>query len=445
MMMGHPHPHGPSVAPSSALSVAASDQQDHCCAVCGCVGATIYCAVFSCRPCASFFRRSIKDQREYKCRANGDCPIDKDGMRNCCRACRLRRCFEAGMRLDLAPNAHGNDWPSAELKSAVSSANFLERPRPTKRAISDAIISAIPTTSFLSSPSAFDAGLLLPPLPVTNRIGQLLREFSDRQKAICAQHFGIGTVLGIKLRPITHEEYSCIERGRVVLLLNFVRAIFPQIDSIPTQEKVRILKSFTFLFNVLHCSDLAVQYFPLLEGSDCQQFVILPGCLFQVDHFATTLTGPGKQQQIVFASQFVSRFCHFLSHTFKPLGITPLEFAALQGIQLWKCVGEFADSMTSQFGTTSVERPIDALFSELHSLIVASEGGAANSKGVAVRFGRILSMLTDVSDLGRDLSELFTLCKVFLDPESCVNSNDLWDEMFAEKDEEAETNAKQIK
>ncbi|CAG7785249.1 unnamed protein product, partial [Allacma fusca] len=50
------------------------------------------------------FKRSIHRNRVYTCKAQGDlkgrCPIDKT-HRNQCRACRLKKCFEASMNKDV--------------------------------------------------------------------------------------------------------------------------------------------------------------------------------------------------------------------------------------------------------------------------------------------------------------------------------------------------------
>lgn len=57
--------------------------------------------IFACDGCAGFFKRSIRRSRQYVCKAKseGSCTVDKT-HRNQCRACRLKKCMEAGMNKD---------------------------------------------------------------------------------------------------------------------------------------------------------------------------------------------------------------------------------------------------------------------------------------------------------------------------------------------------------
>nr|CAI5844194.1 unnamed protein product [Callosobruchus analis] len=73
------------------------------CKVCGDFSSGKHYNIFACDGCAGFFKRSIRRNRKYVCKAKeeGACIIDKT-HRNQCRACRLAKCQEAGMNKDVS-------------------------------------------------------------------------------------------------------------------------------------------------------------------------------------------------------------------------------------------------------------------------------------------------------------------------------------------------------
>ena len=67
------------------------------CKVCGDNASGNHFGVLSCEACKSFFRRSIRTDARYSCRADRCCEIGKLS-RNRCQYCRLIECVRVGMK-----------------------------------------------------------------------------------------------------------------------------------------------------------------------------------------------------------------------------------------------------------------------------------------------------------------------------------------------------------
>nr|XP_019943490.1 PREDICTED: progesterone receptor [Paralichthys olivaceus] len=68
------------------------------CLICGDEASGCHYGVLTCGSCKVFFKRAVEGHHSYLCAGRNDCIVDKIRRKNC-PACRLRKCYQAGMML----------------------------------------------------------------------------------------------------------------------------------------------------------------------------------------------------------------------------------------------------------------------------------------------------------------------------------------------------------
>ncbi|XP_028035715.1 nuclear receptor subfamily 2 group E member 1-like [Bombyx mandarina] len=123
------------------------------CAVCRDHSSGKHYGVFACDGCAGFFKRSVRRDRRYTCKARnpGGCVVDK-AHRNQCRACRLAKCLDAGMNKDAVQHERGPRNSTIRRQMAL----FLKDPAlPTPEmglTVPPPLDLAVPKHNFMSPP-----------------------------------------------------------------------------------------------------------------------------------------------------------------------------------------------------------------------------------------------------------------------------------------------------
>ncbi|KAE9548978.1 hypothetical protein FO519_007812 [Halicephalobus sp. NKZ332] len=104
------------------------------CVVCGDKASGYHYSTMTCEGCKGFFRRSITRRNIYQCKFDKMCPIDTF-MRRKCQYCRLRKCIDKGMRIDLVLPEELNRTKREAKTNGWNSSNFCvdsgESPRIT--------------------------------------------------------------------------------------------------------------------------------------------------------------------------------------------------------------------------------------------------------------------------------------------------------------------------
>ncbi|KAF1749207.1 hypothetical protein GCK72_025674 [Caenorhabditis remanei] len=85
-------------SPSSGDMLSEGEESTICTVCCDEASGRHY-GVVACFGCKGFFRRTVRAGKNYVCRYNKKCRIDKAG-RNVCRSCRFQKCLEVGMEPD---------------------------------------------------------------------------------------------------------------------------------------------------------------------------------------------------------------------------------------------------------------------------------------------------------------------------------------------------------
>ena len=85
------------------------------CPVCGDNVSGYHYGAQTCESCKQFFKRTLDEKKEYRCRADCSCVITK-GLRKRCMYCRFQKCLEVGMN----PELHGARQDRKYSKSYLS-------------------------------------------------------------------------------------------------------------------------------------------------------------------------------------------------------------------------------------------------------------------------------------------------------------------------------------
>ncbi|XP_066541240.1 progesterone receptor [Hoplias malabaricus] len=83
---------------SAAYSLFPGVPPQRMCVICGDEASGCHYGVLTCGSCKVFFKRAVEGHHNYLCAGRNDCIVDKIRRKNC-PACRLRKCYQAGMML----------------------------------------------------------------------------------------------------------------------------------------------------------------------------------------------------------------------------------------------------------------------------------------------------------------------------------------------------------
>lgn len=174
----------------------------------------------ACKACSAYFRRSLAEDKVYKCKHSGQCEIVLN-KRNQCRACRLKKCFAVGMRKEYEDCTV---TPPSEVASSPPLPEFFLK-----------LKSAY--THFFESQKSF---FKLQNFPAFSTLMNQQDEF----------------------KMMTMEEHNKMEKINASLILSLLNDSFLCFTQFTREEKRDFFGPFAVRFINLHRCFLTAKYFP---------------------------------------------------------------------------------------------------------------------------------------------------------------------------------------
>ncbi|KAI4481901.1 hypothetical protein M0802_013861 [Mischocyttarus mexicanus] len=338
--------------------------------------------IFACDGCAGFFKRSIRRNRQYVCKAKseGGCTVDKT-HRNQCRACRLAKCIEAGMNKDAVQHERGPRnstlrrqmgyfYKEQEMMTSVvpqsSAALDLALPKPP----TEPRVSVVPPTTHHQIPHPAYCNMLgLPKVPIT-----------------------IGELPIYPLMPTISVESICEQAARLLFLnIKWTRDLIAGTE-LEVEDQLILLKSSWRELFLLATAQLipSLDPTPLIprSGSDSQQEQNLA---IEVSNFRNTIGG------------------------FREINLDQHEYACIRAIVLFKNGLEnypVASSRNSCSGSPSPNNGNlstgQTIIMRLHESAHLALGQRLNGTFGTIRLRKILLFLPSLKSVSaRAITELF--------------------------------------
>ena len=316
------------------------------CKVCGDKASGNHFGVSSCEACKSFFRRSIRTEARYSCRAGRCCEIDKQS-RNRCQYCRLIKCIKVGMKKEAVQEER--------LPPGTRSKSTKKTPDHVMGSLSDVTSNECGSGSTLHSPSS----LAHSDFNVSDIFGTY--NLLDENKNTTTEVVQLNDFLGAM-------------RAYAVKLIGWAQHI-PAFAHLNFENQVRLLKASWCELYVLH---LAVH-----NGSNPDTLVLGGGLTCKPDQI-------GDPE----IPQLINRTTSEVSLWFESLSTEPVELACLKGILLFNPAGP---QLSAEVKEVEVYQEQILGFLENHS--------KATHSSISQRFSKLLLRLGSIQSISKKMMQ----------------------------------------
>uniref|UniRef100_A0A8R1DXT4 Nuclear receptor domain-containing protein n=2 Tax=Caenorhabditis japonica TaxID=281687 RepID=A0A8R1DXT4_CAEJA len=393
------------------------------CSVCCDEASGRHYGVVACFGCKGFFRRTVRAGKNYVCRYNGKCRIDKAG-RNVCRSCRFQKCLEVGMEPDaIRPDRdktgrqknprRNTQFESVNKKSSVSSLlgdlpnmNTIKEDM-ENRSVSPSLSDTVPLRQ---NTLIADENVLTTLSEIEDIVIQLQDNFETTQQTLPQMAEAITKPSLISARTLLNfngtmgsADPHCVSsnlRRMIVFTFDYINTLRPIAD-LNADEKLSLARSMVAPFLILFCG-----YHSVI--SDPQEFecIYLPSGHKLPSHQNLFTKNSSKKKFILLenkAEHVRRNMTEMILHQLQRLKVTKVEMVALKAIMA-------LDPNVKGLSQKSVELLVIARESVQHALF----SHLINNFGVleaTSRFAHLLLLITSATRVAFSLSSFFQLSR----------------------------------
>ncbi|KAI6230873.1 hypothetical protein M3Y99_01015600 [Aphelenchoides fujianensis] len=358
------------------------------CPICGGKVEGFHFGILACRPCSSFFRRTVASKQSYRCALNNRCDVSYE-IRTVCKGCRMSRCLAAGMKVEAVQNARDPIGPK------------LREPKIEKMSPMETFLSPA-SASTSSAHSSRSTSALVPDEPMS-LLQKMLESYTAFKRAEISLYHLLFPERPVNLVEeyalVRHTDFIKMERGALSFTHQLIAEFYPPFLSFLPNEKAQILKAFFGHFTCLLKGFRSFQTYPN-EGDprilmSFGQFLDAEGLEFHYgDDPQPALSAKSCYPLYAQTRRLADKIARFK--------MTETEFIAVLGIIL-------CNEVRLVHPNEEVETFHDRLIFELHEEIRRTHPPSA----VGSRLGAAILFANDADIMQRLVSEVVTLQRVF--------------------------------
>uniref|UniRef100_A0A915ESC9 Nuclear receptor domain-containing protein n=1 Tax=Ditylenchus dipsaci TaxID=166011 RepID=A0A915ESC9_9BILA len=380
-----------------------SANREEKCVVCGLPSNLYRFGIFCCRACCAFFRRSIAQNKQYVCRRNGNCQIDTEGMRNACRACRLRRCFQLGMNQEELSVSKKNMTSNISESSSAPSLEFDKQTlvRLTYDELSTPELLKMPFTVRNEIETRRTYGY-----PILSKLVSDLRGIKRAQKAIYNIENPMPVFTDPPPKPMTRFEYQRLEMATLNLMHTLLVDVANLFGEFEHERWVHLTKCFVPFYAAFHkvflTSEMAKED---LENSS--RILSHYGYYFdleQMDIFFFNLKTGQERGRLTMPVIMQTRQ---LANKFISVKLKDIEVVGLISIMLFEHIDKHGQM------NNAVIQNKEGLNAEFNAYLIETYG----LEKAGIRLLSIVPFLLSIMELETNFKELTLMAKVFLPEE----------------------------